>query len=128
MPILLTAFALGAVSMIIVLISGLSSGLVRLGTLSLRAVFAFCMTSAASYFLMMLFDLYEELKQKKLQQAAEAEALEVSAPVEEAAEPVETVEKVDAVEAPEAVVPPTEPPPAPAFQPLDASSLPNVGK
>lgn len=92
--------------------------MVRLGTLSLRALFAFCMTSAASYFLMMLFDLYDDMKLKEMQKlAAELEAESPPPPVEEE-KPAEAEEPVS--------VPP--PPPAPNFQPFDASNLPNVGK
>lgn len=81
MRILMTALTLGAISMLIVIIGGLTSGLVRLSTLALRALFAFAMASAASYFLMMLFDLYDEYTTKKLKAAAEPEEL----PVEPAA-------------------------------------------
>lgn len=124
MPILLTALALGTISMIIVFISGMTSGVVRWGTLALRILFAFCMTSAASYFLMMLFDLYDEMKLKKLKAAAEA--LE--------AETVAQTEEVEAAPPEESESPPPEknpvppPPPAPNFQPMDASNLPNIGR
>ena len=62
------ALSLGAVSMIITLLSGLASGVVRVGTLALRCCFAFCLASAACYFLLMLFDLYNERLQKKTEQ------------------------------------------------------------
>lgn len=116
----MTALALGTISMIIVFISGMTSGVVRWGTLALRVLFAFSMTSAASYFLMMLFDYYDEMKLKKLREAAEAEN---APPVEEVETlPLEESEMPPAVEVP----PPAEtPPPAPSFQP---STFPSVGK
>lgn len=124
MPILLTALALGTISMIIVFISGMTSGVVRWGTLALRILFAFCMTSAASYFLMMLFDLYDEMKLKKLKAAAEALEAETVAQTEEMeAAPPEESESPPPEKNP---VPP--PPPAPNFQPMDASNLPNIGR
>lgn len=96
--------------MLIVFIAGISSGVVRMGTLGLRAIFAFAMTSAASYFLMMLWDLYDEKTRPKPE------------PVEE--EPPEEVAPVE--EVPE--VPPQEPapPPVPNFQPMNANELPKA--
>lgn len=124
MPILLTALALGTVSMIIVFISGMTSGVVRWGTLALRVLFAFCMTSAASYFFMMLFDYYDEMKMKKLM--AEAEALETppveESPPEESAPPPQVEEPTPQTEEPPPQVSADEPP---SFQP---SSFPSVGK
>ncbi|MBO4400459.1 MAG: hypothetical protein J5809_01270 [Selenomonadaceae bacterium] len=107
--------------MIIVFIAGMTSGVVRWGTLALRILFAFSMTSAASYFLMMLFDYYDEMKLKKLREAAEALEAENAPPVEEA-ETLQSVETPPPVE----VSPPVEQPPsAPSFQP---STFPSVGK
>lgn len=128
MPILLTALALGTVSMIIVFISGMASGVVRWGTLALRVLFAFSMTSAASYFFMMLFDYYDEMKVRKLREAAEALEAESAPPVEEVeTPPQEESAPPQAVEAsPPVEVPPVpQPPPAPSFQP---SIFPSVGK
>ena len=119
MKVLLTALLLGVVSMIIVFVAGLTSGVVRLTTLAFRAIFAFAMTSAASYFLMMLYDLYEELKMKKMKKALEE--------VEKAqnAENIET-EKESETEKPATAENQSELPEA--FQPISADNLPNVGK
>ena len=119
----MTALALGTVSMIIVFIAGMTSGVVRWGTLVLRILFAFCMTSAASYFFMMLFDYYDEMKIKKLK--AEAEALEAAnAPPAEESPPEESETPPQAEETPpQAEEKPAEAPPT--FQP---SSFPSVGK
>lgn len=104
---LLTALLLGVVSMIIVTVSGLSSGVVRLTTLAFRSVFAFAMTSAATYFILMLYDYYEEIQAKKLKKDVEEILTEET--------PAEKVE---------------EQPPQPevAFQPINTNNLPNVGK
>ena len=94
--------------MIIVLVSGFSSGVVRLTTLAFRSVFAFAMTSAAVYFILMLYDYYEEMQSKKLKKDVEKIISEEKS--------TETVE---------------ENPPQPeevAFQPINAENLPNVGK
>ena len=119
----MTALALGTVSMIIVFISGMTSGVVRWGTLALRVLFAFSMTSAASYFLMMLFDYYDEMKLKKLREAAEALEVETAPP----AEAVETPPQEESETPPAVEVPPPveQPPPAPTFQP---SVFPSAGK
>lgn len=63
---ILMSLSIGTISMIIVFVSGLVSGLVRIGTLTLRSLFAFCLASAASYFLIMLFDMYGERQQKEI--------------------------------------------------------------
>ncbi len=68
MSTILMALSLGAVSMIITFLAGLASGVVRLSTLALRSCFAFCLASAACYFLLMLFDLYNERLQKETDQ------------------------------------------------------------
>lgn len=121
MKILLIALSLGFLSMIIVFISGMTSGVVRLGTIAWRTFFSFCMTSAATYFLMMAFDLYQELKAKKLQklkeeiEKAENPAVDSDAAVAEAAAGTES-ENAE------------QPPPAEGFQPIDVNNLPNVGK
>ena len=102
----LTALLLGFISMIIVFVSGWTSGVVGLGTLAIRAVFACAMTSAATYFLMMLFDYYEEMQAKKLAKDVEEIVEETPAENEESQTPPE----------PE------------GFQPMSAENLPNVGK
>ena len=108
MNFLLTALLLGTVSMIIVFVSGISSGVVRLTTLAFRSVFAFAMTSAATYFIMMLYDYYEEIQTKKLKKEVE----ETIAEEEISAEPVAE----------------QSPQPEVTFQPINANDLPNVGK
>lgn len=82
MSTILMALSLGAVSMIIVFISGMMSGVVRLGTLSLRCLFAFCMTTALTYFILMLFEMYDERKRKE----ADAIAKELAGDEENSAE------------------------------------------
>lgn len=64
------ALSLGAVSMIIVFISGMISGAVRLGILGLRTLIAFCVTSAFVYFALMLFKMYDENRRRKAEQTA----------------------------------------------------------
>ena len=104
MNFLLTALLLGVISMIIVFISGLTSGVVGIFTLILRACFAFAMTSAATYFLLMLFDYFEETQTAELKKEVE-EILQEETPAETSEE-----------KTPE------------GFQPMNASNLPNVGK
>ena len=104
--VLLTALLLGTVSMIIVFCSGLFSGVVRLNTLLIRTIWAFSMTSAASFFLIMLFDYYQEIQEKKLKKEAE-EIINGETPAENNE---------------------TETQAAEVFQPINANSLPNVEK
>lgn len=104
MKVLLTALLLGAVSMIIVFFSGLFSGLVRFSTLLIRTVWAFSMTSAATFFLIMLFDYFDEIQTKKLKKEAEQIIQE------------------------ETLAPNAESQTAEDFQPINASTLPNVEK
>ena len=108
MNFLLTALLLGVVSMIIVFVSGFSSGVVRFSTLAIRTVFAFAMTSAATYFLLMLYDYYEEIQAKKLKKDVEE---------------IVTEEKTDTPPAAE-----QSPNEAAGFQPMSTENLPNVGK
>lgn len=82
MSTILMALSLGAVSMIIVFISGMMSGVVRLGTLSLRCLFAFCVTTALTYFILMLFEMYDERKRKE----ADAISKELAADEENSAD------------------------------------------
>ena len=56
--------------MIIVFISGLASGDVRLGTLTWRCLIAFCVSGAVVYFLLMIFEMYDENRRKKAEQIA----------------------------------------------------------
>ena len=64
----MAALVLGTISLIVVFLSGLSSGDVRLSTIFFRTIVAFCVSSAISYFLLMAFDLYEEHIAKTLEQ------------------------------------------------------------
>ncbi|MBQ7704632.1 MAG: hypothetical protein IJT73_04275 [Selenomonadaceae bacterium] len=105
MKVLVTAILLGTVSVIIVFISGLLSGVVRFSTLMIRTIWAFSMTSAATFFLMMLFDFFEEKRMEKLKKEAE-----------------EIVKKETPAENPE------QPQAADGFQPMNAGNLPNVNK
>ena len=70
MSTILMALSLGAVSMIITFLAGLASGVVRVGTLALRCCFAFCLASAICYFLLMMFEFYDERLQKKNEEVA----------------------------------------------------------
>ena len=97
MSTILMALSLGAVSMIITFLAGLASGVVRVGTIALRSCFAFCLASAACYFILMLFDLYNERLQRETEQVEE----EVAAEDEEATSNQET-------EAPQENFQPTE--------------------
>ena len=63
--IMFTAFLISTVSVVIVFVSGAASGVVRMNTLLTRSFFAFFMTGAATYFLLMLFDWYYEKQHKK---------------------------------------------------------------
>ncbi len=110
MNFLLTAILLGCISMIIVLVSGFSSGVVRLTTLALRATFAFAMTSAATYFILMLYDYYEEMQAKKLKKDVE-EILNDETPAEFSKENVQQPPQSET-----------------GFKPMNAETLPNVGK
>lgn len=97
---------LGVVSMLIVLIAGFSSGLVRFPILGLRSLFAFAMTSAAVYFIFMLYDYYRERQELKLKKDVAEVAGET--PTESGAEDSPQSEN--------------------AFQPINANDLPNVEK
>lgn len=100
---LLTALLLGVVSMIIVFVSGLTSGVVGIFTLILRSVFAFAMTSAAIYFLLMVFDYFNETPKNEVEEFATEEIATEETP----AENVET-------------------PPTQGFQPMNADNLPKA--
>lgn len=63
--IMFTAFLVSTVSVVIVFVAGATSGVVRMSTLITRAVFAFFMTGAASYLVLMIFDWYYERQHKK---------------------------------------------------------------
>ena len=107
MKVLLTALLLGAVSMAIVFCSGVFSGVVRFSTVMIRTVWAFSMTSAATFFLIMLFDYYDEIQTKKLKKDVE-EIIQEETPAENP-----QTENQAATE---------------GFQPMNASTLPNVEK
>ncbi len=63
--IMFAAFIVSAVSVIIVFVSGMMSGVVRTTTLLTRTFYAFLMSGAASYLLLMIFDWYYERQHKK---------------------------------------------------------------
>lgn len=107
MRILVTAILLGTVSMAIVFAAGMLSGVVRFSTLMTRAVWALSMTSAATFFIMMAFDLFGNKIMEKVTGTPVAPA-KVETPAE-----VETAE---------------ETPAADGFQPMDASTLPDAEK
>lgn len=69
MSTILMALSFGAISMTVVLISGLASGVVRTWTIALRSGLAFCLTSAACYFLLIMLEMYYERLQKAKEQA-----------------------------------------------------------
>lgn len=108
MKVLLTALLLGAVSMVIVFCSGVVSGVVRFSTVMVRTVWAFSMTSAATFFLIMLFDYYDEIQTKKLKKDIE-EIINEETPAENSQ-------------------PESQAQAAEGFQPMNASTLPNVEK
>lgn len=93
------ALLLGLGSMVIVFVSGIVSDVVRITTLLGRCALAFCMTSAASYFCIMLFDLIDEKFFKPAETDTDTAA--------------ELSEDQSAVE---------------GFQPMDVSKLPNAEK
>ena len=65
MSTILMALSLGTISMIVVLISGLASGVVRFWTLVFRCGLAFCLAGAACYFLLLFVEMYYEKFQKE---------------------------------------------------------------
>ncbi len=69
MKTIIIALVIGLVCMLIVLVSGLMSGVVRAGTIIYRTVFSFAFAGVSSYFFMMLYELYCELQSKKLSKA-----------------------------------------------------------
>ena len=77
--IMFAAFLVSTVSVVIVFVAGMTSGVVRMTTLLTRTLFAFFMTGAASYLALMLFDWYYEKQHKKFMsefEAAESESPE----------------------------------------------------
>ena len=88
MSTILMSLSLGAISMIVTFMSGMISGVVRVGTLALRSCFVFCLASAAAYFVLMLFEMYNERLQKE-REKLEKEAAESEKEKEETAEEVE---------------------------------------
>ena len=63
--IMFTAFIISTVAVVIVFVSGMTSGVVRMNTLLTRTFYAFLMSGAASYLLLMIFDWYYERQHKK---------------------------------------------------------------
>ena len=63
--IMFAAFIVAVVSVVIVFVAGAMSGVVRLTTLLTRTFFAFLISGAASYLLLMIFDWYYEKKHKE---------------------------------------------------------------
>lgn len=72
--IMFTAFIISMISVVIVFVAGIMSGVVRLGTVMMRALMAFFMTGAASYFLLMLFDWFYEKQHKKFAEQVKVES------------------------------------------------------
>ena len=114
MKILLIALVIALVSMLIVLISGITSGVVRVGTIIYRTVFSFAFAGVASYFFMMLFDLYLELREKKLQKL-KAEIESAENPIAESDTNIESTTKEE------------NSPPNEGFQPMNIKDLPRAG-
>ena len=113
--IMFTAFLISTVSVVIVFVSGAASGVVRMNTLLTRSFFAFFMTGAATYFLLMLFDWYYEKQHKKF--APDKVDAEVKS------EGVEVKVNADAQPQPAATQPqpqqPAAQPAQPTFQPMN---------
>lgn len=78
------ALTLGAFSMIIVFFAGLASGVVRLGTLSLRSLIAFSITSIATYLIMFAFELYDSKRRQEADKIAKELAADSDTAVSEA--------------------------------------------
>ena len=112
--IMFTAFIISTVAVIIVFVSGMTSGVVRMNTLLMRTFFAFFMTGAATYFLLMLFDWYYEKQHKKF---AEVDA-ETQPPKDEVNISAEA--KAQAAQPAQSEQPPQPAQPAqPTFQPMN---------
>ncbi|MBR6014047.1 MAG: hypothetical protein IK062_09755 [Selenomonadaceae bacterium] len=56
--------------MIIVFIAGMASGDVRIFVVGLRCLLSFCVSSAAVYFLLMIFEMYDESRRKEADKIA----------------------------------------------------------
>ena len=76
--IMFAAFLVSTVSVVIVFVAGMTSGVVRMTTLLTRTLFAFFMAGAASYLALMIFDWYYEKQHKKFM--SEVEAAESESP------------------------------------------------
>ena len=76
--IMFAAFLVSTVSVVIVFVAGMTSGVVRMTTLLTRTLFAFFMAGAASYLALMIFDWYYEKQHKKF--LSEVEAAESESP------------------------------------------------
>ena len=73
--IMFAAFLISTVSVVIVFVAGITSGVVRMTTLLTRTLFAFFMAGAASYLALMIFDWYYEKQHKKfLSEVSDAES------------------------------------------------------
>lgn len=73
--IMFTAFIVSTVSVVIVFVAGMTSGVVRMTTLLTRTLFAFFMAGAASYLVLMIFDWYYERQHKKfMSEVSDAES------------------------------------------------------
>ena len=94
---ILMALSFGAVSLVIVFISGLMSGVVRLGTVTLRSLLAFCVSSVVVYFILMAFDTWDDFYKKQFEKLEE-EAGETQEVEEEAAEGEKVEEEVQTEE------------------------------
>ena len=76
--IMFAAFLVSTVSVVIVFVAGMTSGVVRMTTLLTRTLFAFFMAGAASYLALMIFDWYYEKQHKKFM--SEVETAESESP------------------------------------------------
>ena len=114
MKVILIALIIAIICMLIVLVSGITSGVVRIGTIIYRTVFAFAFAGVSSYFFMMLFDLYMELREKKLQK--------LKAELEQA----ENTEAESDTHIESATTEKNSPPPE-GFQPMNVNNLPRAG-
>lgn len=92
MSTILMALSFGAISMIVVFLSGMASGVVRVWTLMLRCGLAFCLTSAACYFLLIMLEMYYQRLHKEEEQVASELAEETAEEGEENFQPTEADE------------------------------------
>ena len=107
--IMFAAFIVSAVSVVIVFVAGMMSGVVRLTTLLTRTFFAFLISGAASYLLLMIFDWYYEKKHKEF-----------------SAEPVGKDAKTNAAEVNISAGLQASQPAQEGFKPMNANELPKA--